>query len=262
MKLRPGSTKDGRLVLATTSSFNEIKFWAFQPYVKDEEILFDIGSPFQDYVGHGGPVTSCCLFDNDRRMVSASEDYHIYMYDTESTRVIAHWDYNGSVYRIAVDPKEKYVYAGGTAYTIKGYNLDPPYLPVVELEGHAGKVLSLAITNDGSLLASGAHDFNINLWPIKTQYARGPDEGPEVIQPLATIVAHFGHVVDLQFAYGAPYLASCSNDHHVKCWKVTGRQIKESVVCRRGTRDCCHEHLLGKARDQDHYILWRVGWSS
>jgi WD40 repeat protein len=227
MKLRPGKTRDGRLVLATASSFNEIKFWSFHLHTKDEDTLFDLGSPFQDYVGHGGPVTSCCLFDNDRRMVSASEDYHVYMYDTDTTRVLAHWDYNGSVYRIAVDPKEKYVYAGGTAYTIRGYSLEPPYLPVVELEGHAGKVVSLAITNDGSLLASGAHDFNINLWPIKTQYSRSLDEGPEIIQPLATVVAHLGHVVDLQFAQGAPYLASCSNDHQVKCWKVSGRGIKE-----------------------------------
>ena len=177
-------------------------------------------------------MTSTALYANDTRMVSASEDYNIYVYDTHSTRVVASWNYNGSVYRIAVDPLEKYVYAGGTAYTICCYSLEYPYQKVAELKGHAGKVVSLAITNDGNLLASAAHDFNVNLWSIKTNYGNSGTVGGDdltLLSPIATVVAHLGHVVDLQFAGpGQNFLASCSNDHQVKCWKVSGEKIKEA----------------------------------
>jgi len=228
MRVRPQSARNGDLVIATASSFNEIKFWRVKHVkgsVATADVEYDFGHPVQDYVGHGGPVTSAALFANDTRMVSASEDYNIYVYDTHSTRVVASWNYNGSVYRIAVDPKEKYLYAGGTDYTIAGYSLEYPYEKVCELEGHSGTVVALAITTNGNLMASAGHDFNINLWSVFDKYPGGGDV--KVLYPIGQVVAHLGHVVDLQFALGQPYLASCSNDHQVKCWKVSGKKIAE-----------------------------------
>ena len=229
MRIRPQTAKNGDLVIATASSFNEIKFWRVQHAagtVAGGDVLYNFGRPVQDYVGHGGPVTSTALFANDTKMVSASEDYNIYVYDTHSTKVVCKWNYNGSVYRIAVDPKEKYVYAGGTDYTIAGYSLEYPYNKVCELEGHSGTVVSLAITTKGDLMASAGHDFNVNLWNILERYPGGEGE-LLTLQPFAQVVAHLGHVVDLQFALGKPYLASCSNDHQVKCWKVNGKKLNE-----------------------------------
>jgi WD40 repeat protein len=238
MQIRPLPARNGDLVVATASTFNELKFWRVKRKsgsLQQSDVYYDFGAPVQDYVGHGGPVTSTALYANDTRMISASEDYNIYVYDTHRSSVVASWNYNGSVYRIAVDPAEKYVYAGGTAYTICCYSLEYPYQQVAELQGHAGKVVSLAITTDGKLLASAAHDFNVNLWSIQTSYRNrqqgggDDDDDLQVLYPIATVVAHLGHVVDLQFAGpGQNYLASCSNDHQVKCWKVKGTKIQEA----------------------------------
>ena len=82
MMIRSQPTRDGALVIATASTFNEIKFWKVKQTggsLATNDVLYDFGHPVQDYIGHGGPVTSTCLFANDTRMVSASEDYNIYL---------------------------------------------------------------------------------------------------------------------------------------------------------------------------------------
>jgi WD40 repeat protein len=42
---------------------------------------------------------------------------------------------------------------------------------VASLSGHAGKVLCLAYSPDGTLLASGGHDRTVRLWDV-TAYRR------------------------------------------------------------------------------------------
>jgi WD40 repeat protein len=295
MQIRPKTALNGDLIIATASTFNELKFWRVKHKagsVQTGDLFYDFGEPVQDYVGHGGPVTSTALFANDTRMISvrtkyffifspyflsfffsfflifffhffasvqASEDYNIYVYDTHRSSVIKSWNYNGSVYRIVVDPAEKYVYAGGTAYTICCYALNEPYEQVAELHGHAGKVVSLAITNDGNLLASAAHDFNINLWNIQTNYQPNSDGDMNTIYPFASVVAHLGHVVDLQFAGpGRNFLASCSNDHQVKCWKVTGKTISETWNASEAHTSVVSSICWG--RDETADIIFSGGW--
>jgi len=316
MMIRSQPTRDGALVIATASTFNEIKFWKVKHTggsLATSDVLYDFGHPVQDYIGHGGPVTSTCLFANDTRMVSASEDYNIYLcvvfvvvvcfvvvfffsssmttsslslslgshfllfpsliknkcnqpllplplplpfrYDTHSTKVIASWNYNGSVYRIAVDPAEKIVYAGGTNYTICGYSLEHPYNKVVELEGHSGKVVALAISSDGKMMASAAHDFNVNLWSISAEY-KNVEHGPEIRYPLCEVLAHSGHVVDLQFSNGL--LASCSNDHMVKCWKVSGKTMKAKWECKEAHKTVVSSICWGRGESEN--VLFSGGW--
>ena len=58
MQIRPQTTRDGDLVIATASTFNEIKFWRCKQTsgsVQNGDVFYDFGTPVQDYVGHGGP---------------------------------------------------------------------------------------------------------------------------------------------------------------------------------------------------------------
>ena len=147
------------------------------------------------------------------------------------------------------------MYAGGTNYTICGYSLEHPYDKVVELEGHSGKVVALAISSNGKMMASAAHDFNVNLWSIAAEY-KNVENGPQVRYPLCEVLAHSGHVVDLQFSNGL--LASCSNDHMVKCWKVGEKTMKAKWECKEAHKTVVSSICWGRGESEN--VLFSGGW--
>lgn len=95
--------------------------------------------------------------------------------------------------------------------------------------GHAGRVKTLALHPDGTLMASGGFDYTILLWKLEAAYPACTAERPEsaipTVRPLTRVDAHKGHIMGLRFKPAAAgdarsYLASCSNDHSLKVWSV------------------------------------------
>jgi len=82
------------------------------------------------------------------------------------------------------------------------------------LEGHSGKVYSVAIFPDGTLLASGSADNTVRLWNVTT--------GAEVRR----LAGHTNSVYSVAFSPDGTLLASGSADNTVKLWNVmTGAQL-------------------------------------
>jgi WD40 repeat protein len=68
-------------------------------------------------------------------------------------------------------PYGRYVAAGGSEGTIKIFDV-PGGSEILRLKGHTGIVLSIAVSPDGSLLASGSKDKTVRLWNVDALRAR------------------------------------------------------------------------------------------
>ena len=140
---------------------------------------------FQDFVSHSAEVTTLALAKSDRILLTGSLDCKVILYDRVNTRRVTDWDFGGAVMQLHVDAHDKHVYVGGTDYTMKAYELTGERRHVLDLVGHSGKVISMAISKN-NVLCSGAHDFKILLWKLKAEYKLGDMGKPNSMFPILT----------------------------------------------------------------------------
>src|SRR5947208_821255 len=83
------------------------------------------------------------------------------------------------------------------------------------------RIFSVAISPDGTMVASGSTDNTIKLWNLKTRSC------------LATLNGHKRLIWALAFSPDGKILASGSGDHSVRLWNVSFR--REVAILRRFT---------------------------
>ncbi|MEP0924355.1 hypothetical protein [Leptolyngbya sp. ST-U4] len=86
------------------------------------------------------------------------------------------------------------------------HRLTPP--PKHILEGHAGQVWCVAVSPDGSKIASASGNFTVKLWDIETG---------ELLQ---TFTGHLGEVRTVVFSPNGKLLTSAGDDLEIKLWKL------------------------------------------
>jgi len=84
-------------------------------------------------------------------------------------------------------------------------------------EGHRDALYSVAVSPDGTTLATGSYDQKIKLWKIAT--------GEEA----KTLSGHNGCVFDLAFRPDGKILASASADRTVKLWDVASGERRDTL---------------------------------
>lgn len=115
----------------------------------------------------------------------------------------------------AEEAREFHQLSGGTDGTVQLWNvpgdITPPqtFESATVLEGHAGWVLSVAWSPDGTRLASGGYDYTVRVWDMTTGAA------------LAVLDGHTSAVESVAWSPDGMRLASASSDGTMRVWDTT-----------------------------------------
>ena len=161
---------------------------------------------------HGAWVWDVAFSPDGRFLISAGGDGRVKVWDTASHRL---WGSpltgtDGAVYGAAFS-RTGMVAAAGEDGIVRTY--DPESGNLLKEFLHGAKVLAVAFSPDGGILASGGIDGNTRLWDART--------GKAVGVPLAS---QGEEVRGLAFSPDGQLLASSNADHTVTLWTVASRQ--------------------------------------
>ncbi|MEO4001938.1 c-type cytochrome [Mesorhizobium sp. CAU 1732] len=157
--------------------------------------------------GHGGPVRAIAITADGQTAITGSFDAKaiIWSLETGEARDVLLF-HDDQVDAVALLPDNRFASAGADGRIALWE--DGNSTPVSVLEGHKAPVVSLALSPDGSSLASASWDGTVRLWPL--------DGGaPHILE------GHQGNVNAVAFLSGGT-LASAGHDATVILWPSEG----------------------------------------
>ncbi|HWO19184.1 MAG TPA: CHAT domain-containing protein [Kofleriaceae bacterium] len=165
-------------------------------------------SLMRDLVGHAGWVNACAVTADGRRVVSASDDRTLKIWDLDSGCELAtlegHADW---VSACAVTTDGRRAVSASFDRTLKVWDLDTGR-ELVTLMGHAGGVSACAVTADNRRVLSASFDRTLKIWDL--------DTGRE----LATLEGHATEVSACAVTVDGHRALSASWDGMLKLWDL------------------------------------------
>jgi len=235
--------------------------------------LFNLNtnSIVQSLQGHTDGIWCLILYDESSKLITASEDTSIKIWDIKSCECIQTLlGHSREVYCLKILKNEKLA-SGANDNKIKIWDLTK-FVCLLTLEGHREYVMCLEELSDGWLV-SGSGDLTLILWPLdenkehssvfnahargirclkllpKGSFASGSDDSKVKIwtgdcladripQCIKSLTGHGGSVYNLELTATGDLLISCSFDSSIRVWNwnegVCVRQLnghEDSVYC-------------------------------
>jgi WD40 repeat protein len=117
-------------------------------------LLFGATSAAAELVGHGGFVKGLAVSPDGRRIMTASFDYTLILWDLpEQTRLRDFNEHEGAVNAVAFLPDGSHAVSGSDDGTVRLWDVANGTV-LHTFEGHQGKVAAVAVSPDGRLAAS------------------------------------------------------------------------------------------------------------
>jgi WD40 repeat protein len=158
--------------------------------------------------GHKAMVLDAAVTPDGRRVVSASGDNTLIVWDLESGKgkqgLRGH---NGYVTSVVVTPDGRLAISGSLDATVRVWNLEDGR-EVSVLRGHAGPIEALSVTPDGKLAISASDDNNLKVWDL----VRGVQ--------CCTLIGHSDGVTDVKITPDGRYAVSTSKDKTLIVWDL------------------------------------------
>jgi WD40 repeat protein len=169
--------------------------------------------------GHEAGVTSVAVAPAGNRVVSASEDCSVRVWELPGgEEVLCLRGHDRRVQGVALTPDGRHVVSASDDRTVRLWDASDGR-ELLCLVGHRGPVGCVACSPDGRLLASGGDDRSVRLWDATTG------------RHLACLRGHRRWVGGVAFSTDSRHVASASGDGTVRLWDVEARR---EVACLSG----------------------------
>jgi len=174
-----------------------------------------MATEFLRLVGHGGPVKGVSISPNGQEALTASFDYALGLWSLDDGAQLARLTGHRAAVNTVLFLPDGRLISGGDDFDIRLWSRDGSS---EVLAGHKGKVMSLALSQSGNMLASAAWDGWVGLWDLEKPGT------PRLLK------GHRSNVTDVAFAEGGSVIYSASSDGTIRKWDTaTGDQMAQIV---------------------------------
>ncbi|MEL7527654.1 MAG: hypothetical protein AAFN16_17890 [Pseudomonadota bacterium] len=167
---------------------------------------------FETLKGHGGPVMDITVSKDSGRVATASFDNAVGVW---SGRKPDWLDGHEAAVKVVRFVNDDLVVSAGDDNALILWNLEDGSQR--KLVGHTAKVMGLAVSPDGKMIASASWDAKIGLWSV--------DGGEPTF-----LSGHSAGVNKVEFSADGAWLYSASVDGSITLWDVAARAEKRVIV--------------------------------
>jgi WD40 repeat protein len=204
----------------------------------------------RDLVGHGGRIAACAVTPDGRRVVSASSDGTLRVWDLETGRPLTTMaGHTSDVNACAVTLDGRRVVSASADQTLKIWDLESGRA-LATLAGHTDSVSACAVIRDGRRMISASWDGTLKVWDL--------DSG----RLLVTLEGHTGLVTACAATADGRHVVSASKDGTLKIWDLESGRPLFTLEGHTGTVTTCMVTPDGQrvvSASQDETLrIWEV----
>ena len=167
----------------------------------------------RELIGHTTYVLACAVAMDGRRVISASADKTLKVWDLASGRIIATLEgHAGNVNACAVTPNGQHAVSASSDKTLKVWDLATGRA-IATLEGHAKKVNACTVTPDGQRVVSASSDNTLKIWDLASR------------STVATLEGHAPMVFACAVTPDGRHVVSASADRTLKVWDLASGRV-------------------------------------
>jgi WD40 repeat protein/nucleoside phosphorylase len=162
----------------------------------------------RDLVGHTGAVTACAATTDGRRVISASDDGTLKVWDLKSGRALATFEgHVGGVTACAVTAGGRRVVSASDDGTLKVWDLESGRA-LATLKDHGHRITACAVTADGRRVISASWNWMLKVWDLESG------------RTLATFEGHTDTVRACVVTADGRRVISASEDGTLRVWNL------------------------------------------
>lgn len=226
--------------------------------------LYDIRSnnpnPVLSFEGHKGNVTSIAFQQENRWMVSSSEDGTIKVWDVRSPSVQRNYKHNAPVNEVAIHPNQGELTSCDQDGNIRIWDLGENQCTNQLTPEDNTPLQSLSVASDGSMLVAGNNKGNCYVWRMPHH------TDASTLEPVTKFKSHTKYITKVLLSADVKNLATCSADHTARVWNIEDNYQLETTLDghQRWVWDCAFSadsaYLVTAC--SDHYVrLWDLSTS-
>jgi WD40 repeat protein len=167
----------------------------------------------RDLVGHSSQVLACAVMADSRRVVSASDDKTLKVWDLASGQPLATLQgHSAWVRACAVTPDGRRVVSASDDKTLNVWDLESGQ-PLATLQGHLRPVNACAVTPDSRHVVSASDDKTLKVWDLESG------------RLLATLQGHSAWVRGCAVTPDGRRVVSVSDDRTLKVWDLESGRL-------------------------------------